>query len=696
MAIRRSSQGGTPFGTTANRPANPAVGQTYYNGTLGYLEIYTSAGWAAAAKGIAFGNTANRPASPDVGTPYFNGQEGRLELYTSTGWSNIVQEVPAVSTISGVYGEAAGSATITINGTNFASGAIAYVVGSNGSEYAATTTTFNSVVQLTAIFSNLSGTYEPYDVKVVNPSNLFGVIPDALYINQTPVWSTSAGTLGTFTENIAVSLSVSATDPEGTSITYSSSDIPNWLTLNSSTGSITGTPPLLSSDTTYSFTVTATDGINSSPRTFSLVVNGNPPVWSTGTTLPTFTKNVGYSTTIVASDNSGLVPTYSIISGALPTGLSINPTTGVISGTPSSSSSVTFTVRATDNNYGYADRTFTMPNAAPVWVTTSVPAYSLNVAYSTTISATDDSGITPTYSIASGTLPNGFSFDTSTGVISGTTSENNLSAKQVVFRATDLNSSSTDLTIGFAGGSATYSYTGAAQTLTAPVSGSYKLEVWGAAGGNRGTSGGNGSPGLGGYSYGNKVLTAGQTIYIYVGGAGGNAGAVGSAGAAGGFNGGGNGGDDFVGPQAAAAGGGGGSDIRVGGQALGDRVIVAGGGGGATSSYGGSSGGGSSGANGTTGSGEIAYGGTQSAGGAGGTSQYGNGTSGTLGVGGAGSTGSYGGGGGGGGGYYGGGGGNAGFEGSGGGGSGYIGGVTSAATSSGVRSGNGQAVITLL
>jgi len=646
--------------------------------------------------GIPYGDNAGRPSSPEIGRLYSNGESQRLELYTAIGWSNIVQEVPAVSTISGSYNEGAGSATIIINGTNFASGAIAYVVGSNGAEYAATTTTFNSVVQLTAVFSSLSGTHEPYDIKVVNPSNLFGILPDALYINQTPVWSTSAGTLGTFTENIAISLSVSATDPEGTSITYSSSDLPAWLTLNSSTGSITGTPPLLSSDTTYSFTVTATDGINSSPRTFSVVVNANPPVWSTGTSLPTFTRNLGYSTTLVASDNSGLIPTYSVISGALPTGLSLNPASGVISGTPSSSSPASFTVRATDNNYGYADRAFTMANAGPVWVTTSVPAYTPNVAYSTTISATDDSGISPTYSVVSGTLPVGFSFNTSTGVVSGSTSENNLSAKQVVFRATDLNNSYADVTLGFAGGSATYSYTGSFQTLTAPVSGSYKFEVWGAAGGNKGPAGGNGNPGLGGYSYGNKILTAGQVIYIYVGGAGGNAGAVGAAGGAGGFNGGARGGDDFNGPQAAAAGGGGGSDCRVGGQALGDRFIVAGGGGGATSTEVGSSGGGSSGSNGLISNGTIAYGGTQSSGGAGGTSIYGNGNSGALGEGGIGSTGSYGAGGGGGGGYYGGGGGGAGYEGSGGGGSGYIGGVTSAATSSGVRSGNGQAIITLL
>lgn len=44
MPIRYSSSGGTPFGDTANRPSSPQVGQTYYNGQLGYLEIYTVSG----------------------------------------------------------------------------------------------------------------------------------------------------------------------------------------------------------------------------------------------------------------------------------------------------------------------------------------------------------------------------------------------------------------------------------------------------------------------------------------------------------------------------------------------------------------------------------------------------------------------------------------------------------------------------
>jgi len=42
--MSNSSFGRVPSGTTANRPASPAVGDQYYNGTIGALEVYTSAG----------------------------------------------------------------------------------------------------------------------------------------------------------------------------------------------------------------------------------------------------------------------------------------------------------------------------------------------------------------------------------------------------------------------------------------------------------------------------------------------------------------------------------------------------------------------------------------------------------------------------------------------------------------------------
>ena len=236
--------------------------------------------------GIPFGNTAGRPANPTSGKLYSNGEAARLELYTATGWQNIVQEVPGVASITGTYSEATNSGTITIQGTNFVSGAIASAIGTNGVEVLASSTTYNSLVQLTTVFTGLSNIYEPYDIKVTNPSNLFGLIPDALYVNASPVWTTASGSLGTFTELVSISVSAVGTDSDST-ITYalaSGSSLPSGVTLNSSTGTISGTLPSISSNTTYTFTINASDGLNVIPRAFSITSNA---IVATGGTVTT-------------------------------------------------------------------------------------------------------------------------------------------------------------------------------------------------------------------------------------------------------------------------------------------------------------------------------------------------------------------------------------------------------------------------
>lgn len=247
--------------------------------------------------GIPYGDTAGRPANPTTGKLYSNGEAARLELYTADGWANIVQETPGVSSISGTYSEQTDSGTITISGTNFVSGCYATAVGSNGVQVDAASTTFNSLVQVVATFTGLSNAYEPYDIKVTNPSNLFGLLPDALYINASPVWTTSAGSLGSFNEQVSVSVSAVATDSDST-ITYAlanGSSLPSGLSLNSSTGAITGTLPDISSDTTYTFTINASDGLNIIPRSFS-IASAPYPTGGTITTsgsyrIHTFTGN---------------------------------------------------------------------------------------------------------------------------------------------------------------------------------------------------------------------------------------------------------------------------------------------------------------------------------------------------------------------------------------------------------------------
>ena len=264
----------------------------------------------SSSSGIPFGNTAGRPANPGIGQLYSNGQTARLELYTDTGWQNIVQETPGVASASGTYNESTGG-TFIISGTNFVDGAIAYAVGTNGTEYQAATTTYNSIVQITAVFSNLSPAYEPYDIKITNPSNLFGLLPDAFYINDNPVWSTSSGSLGTYTGS---SIQLASTDDESNTITYSvtSGSLPTGLSL-SSAGLISGSTTV--SPATYTFTVSASDGVNTAQtRSFSLIV---PPTITGGTVavsgdyrIHTFT-----STQAFVTNASSLSVDYLVVAG---------------------------------------------------------------------------------------------------------------------------------------------------------------------------------------------------------------------------------------------------------------------------------------------------------------------------------------------------------------------------------------------
>ena len=248
-----------------------------------------------------------------------------------------------------------------------------------------------------------------------------------------------------------------------------------------------------------------------------------------------------------------------------------------------------------------------------------------------------------------------------------------------------------------------YSYTGSVQTFTAPVSTTYKLEVWGAQGGN--TNGGNG-----GYSYGNKTIDNGNTLYVCVGGQGVNH--SGSTGGFGGYNGGGNGGNAIK-PYVGGGGGGGATHIAIktsgtlytvlNNSSTKSNVLIVGGGGGgglvwAQDYIFGGTGGGISGGNSLNTFPKPSDGREDCPISSGGSSSnyfsLGKGQDGVTST-----PGPHGGegNGGGGGGYY------AGFSNQktgyasnacGGGGSGYIGGVTNGATTSGVQSGNGKAVIT--
>lgn len=184
-----------------------------------------------------------------------------------------------------------------------------------------------------------------------------------------------------------------------------------------------------------------------------------------------------------------------------------------------------------------------------------------------------------------------------------------------------------------------FDYTGAVQSVTLPK-GTYKLECWGAQGGNRSQDSASATvtgSGLGGYSIGILTLTQLTTCYIYVGGQGGMSSSTGNVKVEGGFNGGGFASHESTGEP--GNGGGGATDVRIAQDSLYARIIVAGGGGGSgedneTGGYGGGETGGA-------GSGNTSL--TQASQTSGGTNSFGFGLGGNTYNGGAGGGGWYGG-----------------------------------------------------
>ena len=227
---------------------------------------------ATAANGhVGRGTTENRPVSPTIGDLYFDTTLAALISYTSLGWVKVSQDpapqIASISPTTAVLGN-----TVTITGSGFKSGLSVQFIGTNAVSYNSPVATFVNGTTATATAPALPVAYEPYDVKVTNTDNQFAVLDNCLDSGGTPVWNTASGSIGSITELSVFSLSVSATDPDGTSIIYSSSNLPGWMSINSSTGELTGTAPDISSDTTYSFDITASDGANSSSRSFSVTV----------------------------------------------------------------------------------------------------------------------------------------------------------------------------------------------------------------------------------------------------------------------------------------------------------------------------------------------------------------------------------------------------------------------------------------
>lgn len=199
--------------------------------------------------------------------------------------------------------------------------------------------------------------------------------------------------------------------------------LPTGITLSGAT--ISGTPTAAGA---FTFAVTASNGTAPSAvsPTYSVTINVVPPVITSSTSLLAATPGVAYSHTFVANQT---IPTggWSVAAGTgpLPGWATLNPNTGILSGTPATGTAdlgtTPFSVIATNTNGPSAAQSVSLTVSAPTAPSiTGVPTATgtVGTAYSYAFGATGTAPIT--WSVTGGTQPTGLTLNPSTGVLSGT------------------------------------------------------------------------------------------------------------------------------------------------------------------------------------------------------------------------------------------------------------------------------------
>jgi large repetitive protein len=193
--------------------------------------------------------------------------------------------------------------------------------------------------------------------------------------------------------------------------------LPPGLTLNPSSGSITGLPTVKGS---YPFTAVVSDSQSATAsQAYTIKVFALSLQITTPSPLPNGSVNVPYSFGVSAS--GGIVPyTWSLSAGGLSPGFSIDPASGVVSGTPGQAGTYQFTVSVTDSNFGYASQAYSL-TVASTQITVSGPAtLSGTVGSAFLATYTASQGAPPyTWSIVGGSLPPGITLDSASGTLSG-------------------------------------------------------------------------------------------------------------------------------------------------------------------------------------------------------------------------------------------------------------------------------------
>jgi hypothetical protein len=264
----------------------------------------------------------------------------------------------------------------------------------------------------TGVITGTPTTTGPYGFWIT-ASNAHGSISLHLtgVVASTPAFTDS--TLALFTTGHVYSDGVSATGYPAATFSVTTGTLPAGLTLNLTTGVLTGTPTGV--EAPYSFTISATNVGGSVSVPYTGTVRTEPRSFTDGT-LPQFITGTAIFDGVTA--NGFPAPTYSITTGLLPTPLALDSTTGAVTGTPSATGPYSFTITAT-NSEGTLAKVFSgLVASTPAFIDSTLANFRTGLVYTDSVSASGYPAAT--FTVSSGVLPAGVFLDATTGAVTGT------------------------------------------------------------------------------------------------------------------------------------------------------------------------------------------------------------------------------------------------------------------------------------